>query len=170
MALPTCSPGETCTHIHTHQGMHTRGHSPGQASAAQLLVGPSACGGECVCLCVRVRSWADVVCPSSVCVKCKRAWEEAGRRGGPEALWSRLRQEGDNSDYAMSRATVALSRAHPGSPEELGKKPCQGWGSGLCGRCHPRGHRAPTPSLCPCALVWDDQPPTGPPAETSKPF
>ena len=39
------------THIHTHQGMHTRGHSPGQASAAQLLVGPSACMCECVPVC-----------------------------------------------------------------------------------------------------------------------
>ena len=120
------------THIHTHQGMHTRGHSPGQASAAQLLVGPSARVCECVCLCVCVRSWADVLLPMK-CLLCQvrvclGGSRKKRRARNPPVLC--LRQEGGKSDCAVSEqqgpATVAWSRVHPRSPEEPGKKPCQG--------------------------------------------
>lgn len=59
----------------------------------------------------------------------------------------------------MSQATVALSRAHPGRPEELGMEPCQGWGALASAGTTTPMHRAPASFLCPFALVWGDQPP-----------
>ena len=85
-----------------------------------------------MCLCVCARSWADVLLPVK-CLLCQvrvclRGSRKKGRARNPLVLC--LRQEGGKSDCAMSEqqgpATVAWSRAHPRSPEEPGKKPCQG--------------------------------------------
>lgn len=150
-APPTCSPGETCTHIHVippHTYTPTKActHEDTPQARPQQLSSwwghPHACVS--VCQCVRVRSWADVVLPiKCLCQVQACLGGSRKKRRARSPLVPCLRQEGDNSDYAMSQATVALSRAHPGSPEELGKKPCQGWGAGLCGRRHPPGARSP---------------------------
>lgn len=58
----------------------------------------------------------------------------------------------------------------PEAPRSQGRSLVRAKALVSVGPATPGGTEPPPLLLCPCALVWGDQPPAGPPAETSKPF